>query len=151
MATWLFTSESFNSLKYIQERLNKRIVKARTYEGGPWVFAVGTDFVRQDMVGEFDGTVIITMGCYCLHLGDLAQAFIERGASVFTGWDGNVGLSYVDDAAIEFLDYLCLNNMTVEKAIEGTMSAHGPDPDWQAYLRYYPESVGNRYLKQLVR
>ena len=37
------------------------------------------------------------MGCPCLYFDDLAQAFMEKGASAYLGWDAAVDLSYLDD------------------------------------------------------
>jgi hypothetical protein len=35
------------------------------------------------MEGTFKDTAIIMMGCDCLHFQDMAQAFIEKGASTY--------------------------------------------------------------------
>jgi len=150
-STWLFTGEPYNRMKHLDERLNGRIVKARTAEDNPWVFAVGAEFVNRSTEGRFDGALIIMMGCYCFHIDDLAQAFIERGASAYMGWNGNVGLAYVDEATANLVDKLCIEDMTLAQAVDKTMAEIGPDPHWSAYLKYYPAKSRDKTIKELIR
>lgn len=135
MGTWLFTNEPYNAMKYVDERLATRVVKARTTE---------------NMEGQFDRTVIITMGCYCLYLDDLAEAFVKKGASVYLGWDGNVDLAYVDKATINLIDSLCRKGTTVKHAVDKTMAEIGPDPDWDTRLKCYMAESRDKTIKQLL-
>ena len=41
-------------------------------------------------MADFDGTVIIMMGCDSLHYTDMATAFVEKGAAAYIGWDASV-------------------------------------------------------------
>jgi len=148
--TWLFTNETHSLIKHIDQRLTQRLVKARTAENNPWVFAVGSEFITQSMQGQFDGAIIIMMGCYSLYLDDLAQAFIEQGASVYLGWDGNVDLDYVDEATIKLIENLCHRDMTIEQAVAKTMAEIGPNPVYPAELKYYPQKSSNKALSQLI-
>ena len=149
--TWLFTDEPHSRTKYVNERLARRIVKARTAENKPWVFAVGSEFVTNSMECRFNDTVIIMMGCYCLYFDDLAQAFAKKGASVYFGWDSNVGLAYVDQATINLIDNLCRKDMTMKEAVDKTMAEIGPDPDWGAQLRYFPTESGDKTIRELIK
>jgi hypothetical protein len=102
------------------------------------------------MKGQFDNTVVIMMGCHCLCLTDLAQAFIDKGASSYLAWDGLVGLDYVDDATITLIEKLCSEELTIEAAVDETMAEKGPDPNYGAVLKYYPSQSGNETLEQLI-
>ena len=96
--TWLFAAEPYSKTRHVTEQLTDRVAYAKTYDDAPWVFAISAKFVAESMEGEFNNTAIIMMGCDCLHFEDLAQAFIEKGASTYIAWDVSVGLNYVDDA-----------------------------------------------------
>ena len=105
------------------------------------------------MEGEFDNTVIIMMGCSCLHLEDLAQAFIDKGASAYLGWNATVDLNYVDEATPYLVRQLCSEELTVREAIHNTMDVIGADPNHGAELQLYynPASHnGDKTLKELV-
>ena len=149
--TWLFTDEPHSRAKYVNERLAGRIVKARTAENKPWLFAVGSEFVTQSMEGQFNNTVVIMMGCYGLYLDDLAQVFVEKGASVYIGWDGNVVLDYAEQAAIRLMENLCTQETTISKAVDEVTSEIGPDPDWGAQPRYFPPESSNKTVKELIK
>lgn len=149
--TWLFTSELHSPLKYTDRRLAGSIVKARTDEYHPWVFAVGSDFVTQNVERQFDNTVIIMMGCFSLYLDDLAQAFIEKGAHTYLGWNGNLSLDYVDEATIKLINNLCHEEMTIKWAVEKVMADMGPSPVYNAELVCYPAQNGYKTITKLLR
>ena len=119
-------------------------------EDYPWVFAIGAEFVTRSMEGQFTNTAIIMMGCSCLYLEDLAQAFIDKGASTYLGWNASVGLDYVDKAAIKLIGNLCTKGMTVKQAVTKTMAEVGPDPDYHAHLKYYPAKSGSQNIQELI-
>ena len=147
--TCLFTNEPYSERKHVAEQLSDQLAMARIDEHHPWVFAIGDEFVTQSMEGQFDNTVVIMMGCSCLYVDDLAQAFIEKGASTYLGWDVAVDLSYVDDAEISLVQNLCGENRTVKKAVAKTMTEKGPDPRHGAELKYYPPDSGSRTIAEL--
>ncbi len=149
-ATSLFTNEPYSETKHISEQLNGELARARVAEGYPVVFAIGARFTKHSMKGQFDNTVVIMMGCRCLCLTDLAQAFIDKGASSYLAWDGLVGLDYVDDATITLIEKLCSEELTIEAAVAETMAEKGPDPNYGAVLGYYPSQSGNETLEQLI-
>ncbi|GAI02096.1 unnamed protein product [marine sediment metagenome] len=148
--TCLFTNERYRETRHVAEQLSDQLAMARIDENNPWVFAIGDEFVTQSMQGQFDNTVVIMMGCSCLYLDDLAQAFIEKGASAYLAWNGTVDLSYVDDAALSLVRNLCTENLTVREAVAKTMAEKGPDPRYGAELKYYPPRSGDRAVRELI-
>jgi len=106
--------------------------------------------MRHSIEGEFDNTVIIMMGCSCLFIDDLAQAFIAKGASVYLGWGATVGLGYVDQATPYLMEQLCTNKLTVQEAVKNTMTSVGPDPQFGARLKYLPSQSSNKTLDELL-
>jgi hypothetical protein len=149
-ATYLFTAEEYRQTRYVREQLDDQILPAEMTADFPLVFAVNSKFVLESMPGSFDNTVIIMMGCSCIYLGDMAAAFTMKGASAYLGWDGSVGLDYVDRAAAELISSLCTEGMTVEGAVAGTMAGIGPDPDWGARLKFYPQESGGQTIAELT-
>lgn len=150
-ATCIFTNEPYSETKHISEQLNGELAKARVAEGYPIVFAIGARFTKHSMEGEFDNTVVIMMGCNCLHLTDLALAFYEKGASSYLAWDGLVGLDYVDDATITLLEKLLSEELSIQAAVEETMAEEGPDPNYGAVLTYYPAQSANQSVTELLK
>jgi hypothetical protein len=150
-ATCIFTNEEYSERKHISEQLNGELAKARVAEGYPTVFAIGARFTKHSMDGEFDNTVIIMMGCNCLHLTDLALAFYEKGASSYLAWDGMVELEYVDNATITLLEKLLSEELSIQEAVEETMSEEGPDPNYGATLQYYPAHSANQSVTELLK
>jgi hypothetical protein len=149
--TCLFTNEPYSETAHIGDQLSDRLAKARIDENNPWVFGIGADFVSKSMQGKFNHTVVIMMGCSTLYIDDLARSFIEKGASVYIGWDATVSLDYVDDAALILVEKVLSKNVSIEAAITGTMSEKGVDPSFSAVLKYYPSQSGNQTLSELTR
>ena len=135
---FLFTSEVYDKTKYVREQLANRIGRAKAIydEGSPLYFAIMAGFVRWDMVGHFDDTVIILGGCQSLGSPDMAQALIGRGASAVVGWNGWVDLSHNDQALLHLLRNLTAESLTLERAVRETMNEIGPDPAYESTLTY---------------
>jgi hypothetical protein len=148
--TSLFTNEPYSSLEHVADQLDDRLVKARVDEQYPLVFAITPKFITQSMAEEFNSTAIIMMGCSCLYLTDLAMAFIDKGASVCLGWDGTVDLAYVDRATPYLMGQLCTEEATIREAVKSTRNVIGPDPKYNAVLRYYPPDNADSTLEQLI-
>jgi len=148
--TCLFTNEPYSEAKHVTEQLSDQLAKARIDENHPWVFGIGDEFVTQSMRGGFDRTVIIMMGCSCLYLEDLAQAFIEKGASAYLAWDATVDLDYVDEATPYLMGQLCMDKVAIRKVVTSTMNVVGPDPKHEAVLKYFPSRNGDKTLIQLI-
>ncbi len=149
-ATYLFTAEAYKQTKYVREQLDDQMLPAEMVEDFPLVFAVNSKFVIESMEGRFQDTVIIMMGCSGAYLGDMAAAFVLRGASTYLGWDSSVGLGYVDQATADLITNLCDKRMTIERAVAETMAEIGPDPDWGAGMKFYPAESGSQTLAELI-
>ena len=148
--TCLFTNEPYSQTRHVAEQLSDRLTKARINERHPWVFAIADEFVTHSMEGQFDNTLIIAMGCSCLYLNDLAQAFVARGASAYLAWDATVDLGYVDKTTTSLMQNLCSEGLTLEEAVAHTMGTEGPDPQFGAVLKYFPPEAGSKTLKELT-
>jgi len=138
-------------MKYTGGRLNDELARARVSEGYPYVFAIGPKFITNSMKGNFDNAIIIVDGCSCLYDEDLAQAFIDKGASSYLAWDATVDLDYVDKATMKLMQDLCSERLQINKAVALTMAIVGPDPKYGAVLEYYPGQSGDKTLKQLIQ
>ncbi|MFC1981401.1 hypothetical protein ACFLVN_04060 [Chloroflexota bacterium] len=149
-ATSIFTNEAYSKIKHMKEQLNGELARARVNEYHPVVFAIGARFIRHSMDSVFNNTVIIMMGCSCLDLYDLAEAFVAEGASCYLAWDGLVDLGYVDEAGTYLVGQLCQADVTIQEAVESTMSTVGPDPNYEAALKYFPRQSGDRTLRELT-
>jgi hypothetical protein len=141
---FLFTSEIYEKNRYVKEQLANRIGRARALydEDSPLYFAILSGFVRQDMEGRFEDTLMIIGGCQSLGTTDLAQAFIDRGASAVVGWDEWVDLSHNDQALLHLLHGLTTDKLTLEQAVRRTMNEIGPDPAYDSILTYLTQEGG---------
>ena len=91
------------------------------------------------------------MGCSTAYLGDMATAFVLKGASTYIGWNSSVTIGYVDEATIYLIQRLWLDNLTVEEAVAATMDEKGRDPVFGAILKYYPTQRGNKTIDELIQ
>lgn len=148
---WLFTSEPYSRMRYFIEQLTGQVTLATTAEDAPCVFAISAKFVTQSMEEQFTNTAIIMMGCSCFRFEDLAQAFIQKGASTYMAWDASVELDYVDDATITLVEKLCSKELTTAEAVAETMKEKGTDPSFRAVLQYYPPASADKTLRQLFK
>jgi hypothetical protein len=151
--TVLFTNEGYRQFEHYEDQLRDRLVMARVGEGYPMVFGIPPKFIGESMEGELDDAVVIMMGCSGLFLRDLAEAFVDKGASVYVAWNGSVELYYVDEATAYLVRQLCSGNVTVKEAVDSTMDVIGPDPEHKAGLEYYPtypSDSGDKTLQELV-
>lgn len=135
---FLFTSEVYEKNRYVKEQLANRIGRTRLLydDNSPLYFAILSGFVRQDMKGRFDDTLIIIGGCQSLGTTDLAQAFIDRGASAVVGWNDWVDLFHNDQAMLHLLRGLTTEKLTLEQAVRKTMNEIGPDQAYDSILTY---------------
>jgi len=149
---WLFTSEPYDRMRHFFEQLRGQVTIAKTSEDAPSasVFAVGAKFITHGMEERFTNTAIIIMGCNAFDPEDLAQAFIQKGASTYIGWNASVGLSYVDDATTALVEKLFIKELTIAEAVAETMKEKGLDPVGNAVLKYYPLVSANKTLRQLI-
>jgi hypothetical protein len=130
----LFTGQDYDRELYLEEQLEGRIGFAQYTEQSPKLFGITSEFVRESMKGDFDDTVVLMMGCQGFINAEGAEAFAEKGAKSFIGWDGLVSASHTDEATELLLRYLVQEEKEPAKAIELTMEAVGPDPDYGSQL-----------------
>jgi len=161
LRTVVFTNEEYSESDYALEQVYDQLAMGRAGAGFPMMFGITPEFVRAqsvvgqttDMEGRFDDTVIIMMGCSGIALPDLAEAFVDKGASVYLAWDRSVELYYVDEATTYLMNQLCSEELTVREAVGSTMDVIGPDPEYGAELQYYydPGSHnGDKTLRELI-
>jgi hypothetical protein len=110
-----------------------RVVKAGVDDGLAF-FGIGEDFVSHSMKGQFKNTTVIMMGCSSFEKDDLAQAFIEKGATAYCGWSTEVNLKYDEDVTFKLLDSI-FELKSVAAAVTTTMQEKGLDPDTGAELK----------------
>jgi len=151
LKTTLFTNEEYSEMKYLPEQLEDRLFMAKIAEGYDWMFSISQKFIRQSMTKNFDNTVVIMMGCSGIYLPDLAEAFVDKGASAYLAWDASVLLDYTDEATLYLIGQLCSENATIKEAVSSTMDVVGPDPQYGAELKYYPSGSGDKTLEELIR
>jgi len=149
-ATYLFTAEEYRQSRYIVEQLDDQLLPAEMEMDYPLVFAINSRFITESMQGRFDDTLIIMMGCSGAYLTDMSNAFILKGASTYMGWGGSVSLDYVDRAATDLITNLCSGGMTIGEAVTETMTGIGPDPVWDAGLRYHPRENSGQTIAGLI-
>lgn len=153
--TTLFTNEPYSTVNHLPEQIDDRLVMARVDEGYPMVFGIPPAFISESMKGKFDDTVVIMMGCSGIYMTDLAQAFIDKGASAYLAWDASVELDYTDEATRYLIGQLCSENVTIKEAVDSTMVDIGPDPKHGAVLKYYPSDypsgTGDKTLEELIK
>lgn len=150
-ATCIFTNEEYSRFKHIPEQLNGELAKARIGPGYPIVFGIGARFVDHSMRSDFNGAVIILMGCNGLYVNDLARSFYDRGTSLYLAWDDLVGLDYVDTAGLELLGNMLAGDTSIGDSVKKTMETTGPDPDFGAAIKYYPLTSGDRTFWELIK
>jgi hypothetical protein len=160
--TVLFTNEEYSESGHALEQVYDQLAMGGACQGCPMMFGITPEFVRAqsvvgqatDMEGRFDDTVIIMMGCSGIALPDLAEAFVDKGASAYLAWDRSVELYYVDDATPYLMRQLCSEKLTVREAVDKTMDIIGPDPQYGAELTYYydpPSHNGDKTLEELIK
>ena len=66
------------------------------------------------------------------------------------GWNASGDLNYVDGAALNLISNLCIEGMTVEQAVLGTMNDVGLDPTTDAQLYGYAKKAGNQTIAELI-
>jgi len=153
----LFTSERYSETKYSWEQLTDRLTGVAYSEEeakmGIAYFGVTPKFVQQDMKGNFQNTTIIMMGCngltellypYPVPL-PMPQAFIEKGAKVYVGWDLAISADHTDKATIQLLQHLITERQTIKQAVTEAMKEVGPAPENGSILLYYPKTLVDNY------
>jgi len=140
-----FTSEPYSTTKYVYEQSTGQLGKcAFNTPNSIYYFSIPPKFVASSMEGKFNNTVIIMMGCEGLSNTIMAEAFIEKDARAYTGWDGPVSADHTDEATIFLLQQLVTQKRTISEAMEEVMKEIGHDPEFNSNdLLYYPVDAGD--------
>lgn len=148
----LFTSENYSG-KYGSEQILDQVVKVSLIKDEPpFYFGVSPKFIRHSMKGNFGNTIIIMMGCDGLNTNtiEMAEAFIEKGASVYISWDLHVTVPHTDQATIHLLQHLVGEKQTIGKSVEETRGEVGLDPQYKSNLLYYPDEAGDLTISKIA-
>lgn len=93
---FLFTAQEYDPNRHTLLLLTDQIAPANPWAIEKFYFAIAPKFVSETMNGRFQDTLIIIAGCYGLYSTTLAEALVERGASVVMSWDKGVTAPYMD-------------------------------------------------------
>lgn len=127
----IVTTQPYSSSKYQVDQLAGRVVAAQV-ESGPLYFALTPSFVSRIMQGRFPDSIVIVMGCSASQgPQDLATAFLDKGASVFVGWNGPVTVIHTDTTTVQLIRSISAGH-GVDQAAQ---TAVQPDPVYGAELR----------------
>jgi hypothetical protein len=148
-----FTSEEYSNVKYISEQLDMRLVYVnfpeRISAQLSGYFGVTPSFIKNSLSRNFNNTIIIAMGCDGLKYTSMAEAFIEKGAKVYIGWNGAVSAHHTDMATERLLRKLIKEKLTIKEAVKETMKEVGPDKIYNSTLTFYPQTyeAGNYVIQ----
>ncbi len=134
----LFTSERFTTGKHIYEHQTGQVGVVYYDDPEEAYFGIGPRFIVDSMIGEFDGTTIVMMGCNGLISEQMAEAFVRKGAGSFISWNDLVSVDHTDTATLNLLDHMLVENLSSSDAAAATMAEVGPDPYYDSILLSYP-------------
>jgi len=145
----LFTSEPYSQDRFIYEQLTNQLTKAyyNISGEGKYYFGILPKFIRSSMIGRFDNTIIIMMGCNGLTYTDMAKAFIDKSAKVYIGWYNSVSVSHTDTATIKLIQHYLIEKLTLKQSIQETFKEVGLDPAYKSLLVYYPLEAGEQTIE----
>ena len=136
----LFTGEPYSKSRHIWEQVTDQVIRVRVDIDSDSYFGIYPSFVSQGMKGTCRNATVIMMGCHGLTSTIMAEAFIEKGANIYVGWDGPIIVEYVDCATTQFLRYVFVENLSIEESVNQVMNHIGPDPIFGSVLSaYYKE------------
>jgi hypothetical protein len=149
----IFTSEEYSLSKYTSDQIALNVGRAiyanSSPDQDPSYFSIPPRFIERAMKGNFNDTAIIMMGCYGLEYSSMAEAFINKGAKVYVGWNGTVSADHTDAATSTLLKQLILEQHTIEQAVDNVMNETGPDPAYGSKLAYYPSEAKEQTIQNL--
>ena len=119
----LFTSEKYAPGIYDQELSDGDLAIGEFYDRpGEQYFVVTSKFISDYMEGGFSQSIVIAMGCQSLKPGceQMAQAFIDKGASAYIGWSDIVFPEDTDNQTMRLMSMLLDEDFTLSYAVVGT-------------------------------
>jgi hypothetical protein len=142
----LFTSERYDRSKHVYEQLTDKLVLVAFSQDemkeGITYFGINPLFVTQGVNDKFQNTIIIMMGCEGLGNTLMAEAFVEKGAKVYIGWNRPVSASHTDTATTQLLQHFLIEKLTLKHSVQETFKEVGFDPVYKSLLIYYPTEAG---------
>ena len=147
----LFTSEPVSETAHIREQLMEQLV-AVAYSNDDMVkkrefFGITPKFVSQLMNGQLQNCTIIMMGCEGLGNTQMAEAFVEKGAKAYIGWNDTVSAARTDAATYYLLLQLFREGVTIKQAVYATATRFGTDDfQFDNRLDFFPHSAGREVV-----
>ena len=140
--TYLFTSETYTSEKYVRDQVEGRL-KLVAYDdvaadAGEFFFGIPGDFVADAMEGDFGGAKVVLMGCDIFRAEHMARSFVERGADSVVGWDRPVSAAHTDAVTLNLIQRFVDGETSAQDAAAAAMEELGPDPYYEAELLAFP-------------
>jgi len=151
----LFTSERYDSTKYVYEQLTDKLVMVAfsqdEWNKGITYFGINPPFITGSTNGRFQNTIIIMMGCEGLDNPLMAEAFVEKGAKVYISWNQPVSASHTDAATTQLLQHFLIEKLTLKQSVQETFKEVGFDPAYKSLLIYYPLEVGEQTIENIKK
>jgi len=148
----LFTAERYSQSSHVTDQLYDRLIGVVYRVGGQdeQYFGIPPVFVRSSMNGRFPNSTIIVMGCNGLTYKDMAEAFVERGASVYVGFRNAVSASHTDQTTTCLLQHYVTEGLTLKESMIKTYDEVGPDPAYDSVMLYYPQEAENQTITRNI-
>jgi hypothetical protein len=126
-STWdgnvVVTSEPYDPHQRVIGQVLDRVGDANV--GGRQYFSVTPSYIGSSMCGRLQGAMVLSMGC-TTGSGQLAKAFMEKGARLFVSWDGLVTVAQTD-STFQALVGLLLEGVSADMAIQSLTRVSGSD------------------------
>jgi len=145
----LFTGEKYSEHKYIKEQFLGHIGRGVPILYGDMVkldadrimdktyYVVGSKFVEEFMVGDFQNSTIILAGCETAKDSRLANSFLKRGASEVIGWSGLVDSANNVSVVLDLLNKTLGSDVEMEDAIQLVMKKNEKSFYRDTHLVYF--------------
>jgi hypothetical protein len=133
----LFTTEPYNTEKYVPDQAANRLVIAKYQTEGEPYFGAAPDFFR-NAGANFHGATIVVMGCEGFLTDRTAKAFVDMGAKAYISWNETVSANHTDKATEVLLRHMLIEKKQPPEAVALTMADVGPDPVYGSRLLAYP-------------
>ncbi len=103
-------------------------------------FTVSPELIK-NLDGSFPKSIVIAMGCNGLNSTavEMAEAFIQKGAVAYIGWNGLVSPNHTDNETLRLLETFLVENRTIGESVRSATS----DPDYFSDFSFYPTKAEN--------
>ena len=130
----LFSSEAYDTRKYVADQARNRLVIAQYQTDGKEYFGVASSRLFEK--GDLDDATVIMMGCEGIVTPTTGEAFVDDGAENYIGWNGPVSATHTDAATQKLLELLVIEKLPPVDALAKTMNEVGPDPVYGSTLGF---------------